>query len=332
MKQQLIRWGVSPLPRWIGRRLAPPFLPIFMLHRCTDDSGQPDRDQIQAFRDCLAWFRSQGYRALSLQQLFESMDAGEPLPTHSAVFTVDDGFHDQAEILGPLFADFDIPLTYFVITDFLEGRVWSWDDQLLYILEHSTQEKIGITLPDGRDFVIDRSMPKAHRPVRDALKSCKQARIYQWLDHLYEAAGVDRPGDIPDRFRPMSWPQAQALIDQGHAIAPHTRSHRILSQLDDEDAQQEILGSWEDLQRRLPDCSPVFAYPTGRSKDFTRRDRKLVEDSPLIGAVATDPRAVLPSDDRYALPRFGMPSNIEDFMQYLDYIEVLKGKFRPLLN
>ena len=332
MKQQLVRWGMSPLPRWIGRRLAGSFLPIFMLHRCTDDSGRPDPRQIQAFRDCLSYFRHHGYRAITLQQLLESMDAGEPLPERTAVFTVDDGFHDQAEILAPLFAEFDIPLTYFVITDFLEGKLWSWDDQLLYVLRHTKLESIPVTLPNEQEFVINLSLPNPHSSVREALKSSDQGHIYEWLDHLYEAADVDRPSFIPDRYRPMSWQQAQALIDQGHAIAPHTRSHRILSQLSDEEARQEILGSWEDLQRKVPGCSPVFAYPTGRNTDFTPRDRKIVEDSPLLGAVSTEPNSVQTGNDRYALPRFGMPTDIVDFMQYLDYIEVLKGRLRSLPN
>ncbi len=330
MKRQLIRLASTPVPQWFGRMLAGRFLPIFMLHRYVDEQGEPDSKLIQVLRQQLQYVRDRGYRPLRLFDLMQRMEQGEPLPKRSVVFTVDDGFFDQAEILGPLFAEFDIPFTCFVITDFLDGKLWSWDDHMVYVLARSRKPRIDLTLPDGSRFSFDTSVffkPQI-RKLRQALKSGDQTHIYDWLDQLYQAAEVDRPEKTPDAYRPMSWEQAAELIRLGHDIGPHTRSHRILSRLSDQEAEQEILESWEILQQRLPESVPVFAYPTGRKQDFTQRDRDTVEKSSLIGAVSTVPEAMNAVSDRYALPRYGMPHGMTDFIQYLDWIEVVKNRLR----
>ena len=50
------------------------------------------------------------------------------------MFTIDDGFIDHHDIAGPLFADYDIPLTFFLVTGFIDGELWPWDDQLSYAI------------------------------------------------------------------------------------------------------------------------------------------------------------------------------------------------------
>ena len=330
MKRQLVRLASTAFPQWIGRALAGRFLPIFMLHRYVDEQGSPYTDRIDVLRRQLQYVRDRGYRPLRLLELVRSLDQGTPLPPRSVVFTADDGFFDQAEILGPLFAEFDIPFTCFVITDFLDGKLWSWDDHMVYALGKTRKPLVELILPDNSSFRFDTRIffkPQI-RKLRQALKSGDQTHIYGWLEDLYHAAEVDRPEKTPPAYRPMTWEQAAELIRMGHDIAPHTRSHRILSRLSDEDAEQEILESWEVLQQRLPDSIPVFAYPTGRAQDFTRRDRDTVERSDMIGAVSTIPEAMTPASDRYALPRYGMPHDMTDFIQYLDWIEVIKDRFR----
>jgi len=334
MKRQLIGLASTAIPQWIGRRIAGRFVPIFMLHRTVDEQGRPLGEHLRVIRKQLEYLRRHNYRPLRLIDLLQRIDKGEPLPRRSVVFTVDDGFFDQAELLGPLFAEFDIPFTCFVITDFLDRKLWSWDDQLLYALGNSHKSRIDLRLPDESLFSFtpgDFFKPQI-RALRQALKSADQTHVYDWLDQLYTAAEVDRPADIPEAYRPMSWEQADGLIRAGHDIAPHTRSHRILSRLKDRDAEQEILQSFERVRQRLPDSVPLFAYPTGRAQDFTRRDRDVVARSPMIGAVSTIPIAVTPPVDRYTLPRYGLPLNIADFIQYLDWVEVTKNRLRQLFH
>ncbi len=330
MKRKLVRLGSQLVPSFIGRGLAGPFTPIFMLHRIVDEQGEPITEALQAHRQQLQYLRDRNYQPLRLVDLLQRIREGKPLPRKSVVFTADDGFFDQAELIAPLFAEFDTPLTCFVITDFLDRKLWSWDDHLLYALGCTNRTVVDLPLPDASHFHFERDtvFKPQIRKLRQRLKSADQTHLYGWLDTLYQAAEVDRPEEIPDTYRPMSWDQAAAMIRMGHDIAPHTRTHRILSQLDDVTAEQEILGSWKRVREMLPDSVPVFAYPTGRDGDFTPRDEQVIANSDLLGAVTTIPGAVLPASNTLALPRYGMPENMTDFIQYLDWIEVVKDKLR----
>jgi len=51
-------------------------------------------------------------------------------------------------------------------------------------------------------------------------------------------------------------------------------------------------------------------------------------NSPIIGAVSTVSDSVRKGYMLEALPRFGLPNNMGDFLQYLSFIEVFKNKVR----
>jgi len=63
---------------------------------------------------------------------------------------------------------------------------------------------------------------------------------------------------------PLDWNDLQWLIDQGHEIGAHTVSHARLSLLaEDEALQREIIGSGDELERKLGVHVRLFAYPFG---------------------------------------------------------------------
>ncbi len=329
LKSLLIRSAMSRFTRSLGRSLAGRFVPVFMMHRVSDKEGRLNTAYLAMLRKQLEYIRREGYRPMPVEDVLQLLRNGEPLPLNAVSFTVDDGFLDQAEHLGPLFAEFDIPLTYFLISDFLERRLWSWDDQLHYILTRSPRPRLTLTLPDGSEAVYDTDRyEEQFRPLRNRLKKVSHSRIYDWMDVLYEQADVERPDGIPESFAPMSWQDARCLQQQGHYLAPHTRSHRILSQLQPQEVEEEIIGSCDMLEQRLEHYSPVFAYPTGRLGDFGEREMDFLATTHLLGAVSTVPGPVTRDSHPWAAPRYSMPGDFDTFLQYLDYIEAFNTRLR----
>ena len=126
----------------------------------------------------------------------------------------------------------------------------------------------------------------------------------------------------------MSWSDAQKFIDIGHCIAPHTKSHRILSRLSEEESKMEILGSQSRVKEKLIGVSEVFAYPTGRLEDYTKYNMSVIKESSLLGAVDTQPGHYNLNSNICAVPRFSLPTTKFDFIQYLSFFEELKSKLR----
>ncbi len=331
MKELIIKTILAGLPERLVHSVTGDFVPIFMLHRFLDANGEPTHKSIKLLHQYLEYIRKKNYHPLSLEELFLKLTNKESIPKKAVVFTVDDGFIEQFEILGPIFSQYDIPLTCFVITDFLDGKLWPWDDQIRFICETTRKQSCEIILPDGSNYhcgLVNQPLKTARRSLVNKLKRMDQTDIYNWLDKLYFAAEIEKPKQAPEQYKNGSWVQAENFIEQGHSIAAHTKTHRILSQLNAEDAEDEIVGSYQYLKQKIPQCAKIFAYPSGQLGEFSRREEAIISNSQMIGAVSAIPRTVTPTSKIEALPRFSLPNDMSEFLQYLSYIEVMKNKIR----
>ena len=169
------------------------------------------------------------------------------IPDRSVAFTIDDGFFDHYQVAASVFDEFHYPLNFFVITGFLDGQLWPWDDQVAWAIHHAKKETAEVPLPEGEILKLDLQPAHASRSVktlRERLKKTGQEGIYSWIrDQLFPATGATFPERAPGPYAPMSWEDARDLVRRGHGVYPHTCSHRILSTLDNSQRESEILDS-----------------------------------------------------------------------------------------
>ena len=70
--------------------------------------------------------------------------------------------------------------------------------------------------------------------------------------------------EIDAQLALMDWPDVEFLIDSGHAVGSHSRSHCRLSRvLNPDDLASEIIDSGDLLEKRLGIPIELFAYPFG---------------------------------------------------------------------
>ena len=235
-------------------------------------------------------------------------------------FTVDDGFADQAQVTARIFSEFDCPATFFLISGFLDGDIWPWDDQLFYLFENTKRDGVELELASGSTNLRMRNkkeMEYSRRLLREYLKTGPAENIYQSMTDLAIALDVELPNKPPKQYAPMSWDEARALQEQGHLLAPHTVSHKMVSKLGDEQAEYELGRSHARLVEELGRVSSVYAFPNGKSHDFSDRDVAIVQRLGYQGAVSTEPTHALlqqrtNSDTIPVWGRFGLPDTIAD--------------------
>jgi peptidoglycan/xylan/chitin deacetylase (PgdA/CDA1 family) len=82
-----------------------------------------------------------------------------------------------------------------------------------------------------------------------------------------------RPGsdasNLPSHLGNMAWSDLVALLDNGHGIGAHTRSHAKLSALAGEQLVDEIVGGADLLASRLGVPIDHFAFPFGNLTSFS---------------------------------------------------------------
>ncbi len=306
-----------------------------MLHRMAPDgtrrSGKINPGHL---RRCLQYLVENRYSFISVEQLILALRDRQSLPPRSVVFTMDDGYIDQAQVAAPIFLEFGCPLTFFVITGMLDQTLWPWDAKIAWIMETTTQASLTTRISGQHlDLTLEDYVSRrlARRLVQDVIRGTDHADIPEILSQLSVDADVTLPDSPPDAYSPITWDTARQLEETGIQFAPHSVTHSTLSRLNDTSLDEEITNSWQTLKKELANPLKVFCYPTGRTIDFGEREIEALTRNGFLGAVATTPGFVQPEDSPdkqlFCLHRFALPESMNDFIQYCTWIEYVKHHY-----
>jgi peptidoglycan/xylan/chitin deacetylase (PgdA/CDA1 family) len=148
-------------------------------------------------------------------------------------------------------------------------------------------------------ITFDDALVGVHRFALDVLARHEaSATIFVVTDHL----GVEPPW-WPGSARTLTEAELGELVDAGHRLGSHTRSHRSLPSLDHDELVAELTDSRRQLQAWTSHPVDILAYPSGHH-------------DPTVRAAATDAgyRAAFTflngridgSEDLWKLPRLTM--------------------------
>jgi peptidoglycan/xylan/chitin deacetylase (PgdA/CDA1 family) len=314
---------------FIGRSV-----PVFMLHRMISPEFSIPGGISEAYlRQCLQYLKKNHYHFLSLESLVQALRNHEPLPARSVVFTIDDGYLDQAQIALPVFEEFGCPITFFVITGMLDQTLWPWDAQIAWLIQHTPVKDLHFNIAENPvRFPLDNAQNKrlSRRTIQDYLKTVNATLIPGFVDELAEKACVEIPQQPPPEYMPLSWEQARQLESNIVRFAPHSDTHNILSRLDDKILDNELKNSWQKISSELQHPVKIFCYPTGRPEDYGVREIEALNRLDYIAAVSTTAAAVdlnnRSQHQLFTLPRYSLPSTMGDFIQYCSWIEFTRNK------
>ncbi len=310
---------------------------VFMLHRFRDEGRGIHGFDPQQLRNGLAVLRERGYDLVSLSALFGRMREGGPALRGAVAFTIDDGYIDQAEVAGRVFAEFDCPVTTFVATGFLDGTLWFWWDKIEFVFSTTRRQGIRVQIQDRWLEYKWNSISERLAAQVDFIAQCKlvsDSDKHHAIGSLADAAEVLLPRNPPDMYAPMTWAQARVCEERGMTFGPHTVTHPILSRTSAEQAKEEIGRSWKRVQEEMKEPVPIFCYPNGGWADFGHRETTILRDEGLIGAVVGEPGFADPAlyagevAGPYKVRRFGFPETVPRLVQYVSGVERLKSFVR----
>jgi peptidoglycan/xylan/chitin deacetylase (PgdA/CDA1 family) len=312
---------------------------VFMLHRFADPEfpGRPGHDT-ETLRRMFTYLRRRRFELVPLTTLFERAERREPL-NGAIAFTIDDGYLDHASVGAPIFAEFDCPVTTFLTTGFLDGEVWFWWDKIEFVLRSTQRNAIELSVGgavEGLTWQTDAERDAAQARVVAACKRIPDTEKHEAIRRLAAAADVELPARAPAMYAPMSWSDAKRCEASGMTFGPHTVTHPILSRTSDDQSRFEIEESWTRLSSQVNRPVPVFCYPNGeREHDFGDREAKTLAGAGLTGAVVggfgyATGATIRERHDRFFIPRFPIPDNHVDLVQYVSGLERVKARIRSL--
>lgn len=105
---------------------APDGVTVFIYHRFGEEKYPTTNIGIDRFREQMIHLKTHGYGVISLAKLVEMLAAGTPLPSKSAVITIDDAYLSVYEQAWPILRDFGYPFTVFVYTKAVDDGHWNY--------------------------------------------------------------------------------------------------------------------------------------------------------------------------------------------------------------
>jgi peptidoglycan/xylan/chitin deacetylase (PgdA/CDA1 family) len=101
-----------------------------------------------------------------------------------------------------------------------------------------------------------------------ALEDREEARHFI-AKNIQPGSSADK---LPSHLINMRWTDLEALLEQGHCVGGHTRTHTRLSQINTEsDLEREIISSADTLEKRLGVPIEHFAYTFGDIASFSEK-------------------------------------------------------------
>ena len=258
----------------------------------------------ETFDFVLGHLKASDYDIVSMDDLPERI-ADPSSKRRFVALTFDDGYKDNMIYALPILQRHNVPFTIYVAGDFASGEGCLWwrviELAVLALTEVEIYTGQGILRRNTTSF---RDKVRVAQDIYWIMRSCSEPLRRTQCTMLARQAGLDIAALT--RNLCMDWKEITCCAHmKGCTIGAHTLSHPVLAAMDDQRAQNEIVGSRDLIQRRLGLEVHHFSYPYGDRQSCGSREYALAAEAGFKTAVTTR-KGVLLRDHQAqftALPR-----------------------------
>jgi peptidoglycan/xylan/chitin deacetylase (PgdA/CDA1 family) len=246
--------------------------------------------------------------------------------------TFDDGFAGVYEHALPILKERGLVASVFILTDgessIAPAHLLHFEELELAFRYTTAAAFDGASWGLGQ-FPLD-SVPNRVNALRRFKTVIKLKPDVERIDaerRAIEALGVDLEAlaathATTDRFRKLSFLEIHYLLNAGWTIGGHTRTHPVLSALDNKQIVDEINGNARDLAHAFGLTDAPFAYPFGGRDHVDTRAVTAARQAGFACAFTTVPGPNGPGTELFELHRY----SVTDLQ-----VDQLRGSLRPPL-
>ena len=266
---------------------------IIMYHGIAEESAASFRAQML--------YLARHFRVVSLDRMVRGLADGVVPGRHEIVLTFDDGLRNNLVVVYPVLQELEIPATFFVCPGLLGSGQWLWNHEVRCRLQALTDSQFAVLsarlglLCGSPEAVVGwmKTIPTAQRLHAEHM-------LREATPEFIPANGQKEAYDI------MDWEQLRALDTELITVGSHTLTHPILTVLEEDQLEFELIESRRRLEQELQRPVQYFCYPNG---SHDRRVRHAVARH-YRAAVTTQSGTVRPSNhDLHLLPRIPSTSD-----------------------
>lgn len=236
------------------------------------------------------------FKVVSLETILDRLTNGSFPPAHEIVLTFDDGLRNNLTVVYPILRQLQVPATMFVCPALVESGAWLWNHEMRCRMQT-------LAAPDLAELRMKLLAPgMSVDAIVEWMKTLRlQQRLMAEVTIRQATAGFQPTATQREAFDIMDWDDLRSLDRNLITVGSHTLSHPILTTLNADEIESEILESRACLEQRLQRKADFFCYPNGA---YDKRAYQLVQKT--YRAAVTTESGVIDSGqglDLHRLPR-----------------------------
>jgi len=219
--------------------------------------------------DELFWFLKlvkQYYTCATITQNYKRWITSEYTNKPLLSITFDDGQLDNFIHAEPLLSQTEIPGTFYVVTNSVESNEILWFDRLAYAvfeLSRFNKQKLKQCFEKlNLNFDVSTNHYEISLKIVEFAKTLSDSNRMDCINVFEASVGKQ---SRPDWDGMMNWEQLKVLINKGHEIGSHSRSHPILPLCSESQLADEIIKSKQIIEDKLNYPVKSFCYPNGNT-------------------------------------------------------------------
>lgn len=274
----------------------------------------------QFLEEAILALKASGHRALRLDDLPAHLE--NPQDTRPVmVFTLDDGYRDNAEHARPVFERHNIPFTVFVTGGFVDRThsIWWKTAEALLAKVETFELDFGEGLTKWPSKTLHEKYAAFDR-LHKALTCIRQDTIVARLDDYALRNGISPLDIVAEETMDESALRALTLCPLAN-LGAHTISHSNLAHMDEDLLLRELAESAERVCAITGEKPKSFAYPYGDATAAGRREFAAAGRAGFDLAVTTRPGVLRRSSSAalHALERI----SLNGYYQRARYVKAL---------
>ena len=237
---------------------------ILIYHGICDDGYYVTENHLpkSVFRKQLSYLKSKGYVFINMSQLMSVLEKRGEI-NKFVVLTFDDGFRNVVHNAYPIMVEFGAKGCFYIVSDLIGTNHLLWGDYVETLIRNQKKEDFQFIFNGNRiNYRIDTEQLRKNtiEDIKNKLKSISDKERYE---HLKQFNNM-RLDDFPKDFAMASWEEINNLDPEILEIGCHTKRHPSCANLTlDEEMDDEILNSKDDIERHIGRKIEQFCYPEG---------------------------------------------------------------------
>jgi len=287
--------GVIPLIRFLQKLKSSDKLIILTYHRIADYNEDICTDlgiisaTIDDFEKQIIYLQKH-YNIINTQDLIDYIDRGKKLPQNAVLITFDDGYKDVYTYAYKILKKYNVSPIVFIPTDYIgSNKIFWWDEAAQRLRDK------GVNLENIRRVLKDigqLSEEKKDEFIRKIRNESKEVGR-----NLYKTRIV------------LNWDEINEMSQNGIEFGSHTCSHPILSKINLDSVEKEIVNSKRFIEEKIGKPVQIFCYPRGRSGDFNKTHYDILNKAGIKSAVCSIPGINKGNWENYKLKRISVDLN-----------------------